>query len=208
MFDFLRKSLFKKMNFLSYNQFTSSYAVTFLEEINRQVLPTIDIYNSTQMKNLSLGEKQNYINLVFAAAIGVMMSQNFTDEQRSKLNPSFDDFVYLCYFNGDWCDRNNFVWKFDRFFGNCWVFNSGYNQSGHKVDLKQSSFSNGLQITFYVGFDDRLSPFNSYGKGGFAKVENSSFFLDDTMNGIYLKTGNKRLQHFLSRHLKLFFKLF
>ena len=142
-----------------------------------------------------------------------IVHKNFTDEQRSKLNPSFDDFVYLCYFNGDWCDRNNFVWKFDRFFGNCWVFNSGYNQSGHKVDLKQSfisenSLSNGLQITFYVGFDDRLSLFNSDAKGGFAKVENSSFLFDDTADGINLKTGNKRLQHFLSRHLKLFFKLF
>ena len=175
-----------KNEFLSYNQFTSSYAVTFLKEINRQVLPTIDIFNSTQMKNLSLGEKQNYINLVYTAAVGVMMGQNFTNEQRSQLNPSFDDVIYSCYFNGHPCD---FVWKFDRYFGNCLVFNSGYNQSGHKVDLKQSSFNNGLQITFYVGFDDRLSPFNSYGKGGFAKVENSSFLLDDTMNGIYLNTG-------------------
>ena len=198
-----------KNEFLSYNQFTSSYAVTFLEEINRQVLPTIDIFNSTQMKNLSLGEKQNYINVVFTAAVGVMMSQNFTNEQRSQLNPSFDDVIYSCYFNGHPCD---FVWKFDRYFGNCWVFNSGYNQSGHKVDLKQSfisenSLSNGLQITFYVGFDDRLSLFNSDAKGGFAKVENSSFLFDDTADGINLKTGNKRLQHFLSRHLR-FFMLF
>ena len=48
----------------------------------------------------------------------------------------------------------------------------------------------GLQIQFYIGYDDRLSTFNAiYGKGGFLKVENSSVLLDDTLDGIFLAPG-------------------
>jgi hypothetical protein len=48
----------------------------------------------------------------------------------------------------------------------------------------------GLQLQFYIGYDDRLSTFNAiYGKGGFLKVENSSKLLDDTLDGIFLAPG-------------------
>ena len=81
------------------------------------------------------------------------------------------------------------------------MFNSGYNASGHKVPTKKSLLSGslyGLQLQFYIGYDDRLSTFNAiYGKGGFLKVENSSMLLDDTLDGIFLAPGKSSVLLYL-----------
>ena len=69
----------------------------------------------------------------------------------------------------------------------CFVFNSN--------NTKKSFISGGyfgLQLLFYVGFNENLDVFNSiYWRGGFAKVENASFLLDDTFDGISLAPGTK-----------------
>ena len=48
-----------------------------------------------------------------------------------------------------------------------------------------------FSLTHFLGYNEKLSLFNSiYGKGGFIKVENSSYLLDDTLDGIFLEPGN------------------
>ena len=144
------------------------------------------------MEKLNLTEKVNYITTIYTASVSEMTSSNFTDENRKKLGHSLDDILYKCTFNNQPCTAEDFIWKFDRFYGNCFVFNSGYNESG-KTEIKKSLISGslyGLQLQFYVGFNDQLSIFNSiYAKGGFVKIENSSFLLDDTLDGIFLAPG-------------------
>jgi len=145
------------------------------------------------MSDLNYTDKANVVTTIYNAAISVMISKNLTDEQRKQLGHSLNDIMYSCSFNNQPCSSKDFIWKFDRFYGNCYVFNSGYNGSGVKVDIKKSLISGslyGLQLQFYVGFNDQLSLFNAiYAKGGFVKVENSSFLLDDTLDGIFLTPG-------------------
>jgi len=133
------------------------------------------------MSKLNYSDKSDVINVVYNAAISKMLSKKFTDEERNKLGHSMDDILYSCTFNDQPCSSKDFVWKFDRFYGNCFVFNSGFNQSGHKMDLKQSVLAgskNGLQLDFYIGFHENLTLFNSvYGIGGFVKVLNNLFSL-------------------------------
>ena len=196
--------------YISNNQFTTSYAVSFIREINQQVLPDIDIFNTTQMEQLSLPDKMSYINTIYTAAISVMTSNNFTNDQRKLLGHSLDDILFSCTFNQQPCSSSDFIWKFDRYYGNCFVFNSGYNASG-KTDIKKSLISGslyGLQLQFYVGFNDQLSLFNSiYAKGGFLKVENSSFLLDDSLDGIFLTPGSNHLYIFIKKHWPFFLLL-
>lgn len=104
------------------------------------------------------------------------------------------DILFDCQFNNQKCSLDEFIWKFDRYYGNCFVFNSGFNSSGHKVEIKRSileSSAYGFQMQFYVGFNENLTLFQSqFGKGGYIKIENaSSSPLDDTLDGIYLAPG-------------------
>ena len=131
--------------------------------------------------------KFGYVYNIYYAALSEVLSRNFTDEERKKLGHSLDDIMFNCWFNGQPCGPRDFTWKFDRFTGNCFVFNSN--------NTKKSFISGGyygLQLLFYVGFNENLEVFNSiYWRGGFAKVENASFLLDDTFDGISLAPGNK-----------------
>ena len=126
------------------------------------------------MNALNYSAKWDAINLVYEAAIAKMLSQTITNAERKLLGHSFDDILYKCTFNNVPCSADDFIWKFDRFYGNCFVFNSGMNQSGQSVDLKNSLLAGsnyGLSVDFYIGFNENLTLFNSiYGRGGFIKV--------------------------------------
>jgi hypothetical protein len=126
------------------------------------------------MSKLYYTDKSEVINVVYNAAISKMLSKTLTDTERKQLGHSLDDILYDCTFNNQPCSSEDFIWKFDRFYGNCFVFNSGYNQSGQRVDLKQSLLAGstyGLSLSFYVGFHENLTLFNSvFGIGGFLKV--------------------------------------
>jgi hypothetical protein len=96
------------------------------------------------MSDLNYTDKANLITTICNAAISVMISKNLTDEQRKQLGHSLDDVMYSCTFNNQPCSSEDFIWKFDRFYGNCYVFNSGYNATGAKVDIKKSLISGSL----------------------------------------------------------------
>ena len=122
------------------------------------------------MSKLDYSDKSDVINVVYNAAISKMLSKTLTDTERKQLGHSLDDILYDCTFNNQECSSEDFIWKFDRFYGNCFVFNSGLNSSGHRVGLKKSYIPGslyGLQIQFYVGSYEKLNFFNSfYGAGG------------------------------------------
>ena len=115
------------------------------------------------------------------------------DEKRKKLGHSLEDILFSCTFNNQDCGVDDFIWKFDRYYGNCFVFNSGMNSSGGRVELKKSLIAGstyGLQLEYYVGFHENLTLFNSIaGKGGYVRIENSSFLNDDSLDGIFLTPG-------------------
>jgi len=140
---------------------------------------------------MNTDDKVNFINTIYSAARSTMLSNNMTNDERKQLNFGLDDVLFFCLFNNQPCSSNDFVWHFDRYYGNCFIFNSGYNETtGEKSAIRKSLISGGyygFQFQLYVGYNDQLSLLNSiHGKGGFAKVENSSFLLDDTTDGISL----------------------
>jgi len=133
------------------------------------------------MSKLYYSDKSEVINVVYNAAISRMLSKTLTDTERKQLGHSLGDILYDCTFNNQPCSSEDFIWKFDRFYGNCFVFNSGFNQTGQKIDPKQSLLAGsayGLSLAFYVGFHENLTLFNSvFGVGGFAKVFSTILFI-------------------------------
>jgi hypothetical protein len=79
--------------------------------------------------------------------------------------------------------------------GNCWIFNSGHNQTDQRVPLSSNSFPgviSGLQTAFYVNFCENLTTFNSFSGGGLGalvKIDNSSYLTNYDYNGIAIAPG-------------------
>ena len=172
---------FPQITICNNNQFTTEYSIAFLELINKEVKPSINIFNATQMKNLTYDQKNEALMEIYNAAIARMLSKNFTEVEQKKLGHSLEDILYSCTFNNQKCSTEDFIWKFDRYYGNCFVFNSGKNSTKHNVDIKRSLLPKsayGLQIAYYVGFHQNLSLFNSiYGIGGYLRIQVSFFFV-------------------------------
>ena len=187
-------TLFPKVTVCNYNPFQTEYSVHFISEINQSVAPNSDIFNQTQMSMLNFTEKSDLFTIIYTAATSKMLSTHFSDEQRKKLGHSLEDILMTCSFNGESCSASDFIWKFDKYFGNCYVFNSGFNSSGHRVELKQSYIAGssfGLKIGFYTGFYENLTLFTALGsKGAYVRIENSSYLSDETLdNGVYVAPG-------------------
>ena len=199
-------AVFPKVTVCNYNLFQTEYAVEFLKETNREVAPYTDLFNQTQMAYLNYSEKNDLIKLLYKTATSKVLSPNFTDENRKQLGHSLDDILKTCWFNGEACSPDDFVWTFDTYYGNCYVFNSGFNSSGDRIDLKKSYIAGsvfGLQIAFYLGFHENLTLFNSINsKGAYVRIENSSYLSDMSLDdGVYLAPG-KWVNVLLNRNFK------
>ena len=82
------------------------------------------------MSQIDFNTKNNLLTQIYNTATKKMNSNYFTKEQKKLLGHDLDDILYGCSWNNEPCSSNEFVWSFDKWFGNCWSFNSGFNSSG------------------------------------------------------------------------------
>ena len=73
-------TLFPKITICNNNQFCTLKAIEFFKQINKELNASGDIFNETQMLNLTYDFKQETIKLVYNAAVARMLSKNFSDE--------------------------------------------------------------------------------------------------------------------------------
>ena len=89
------------------------------------------------------------------------INRNFTDKQKQVLAHSSNDLFQNCLFNFyEFTGYDDFIWYFDRDYGNCYIFNSGFDLSGDLVELKTTSIParyGGLSLSFYVGVNQNLT---------------------------------------------------
>ena len=122
-------------------------------------------------------------------------SHNFSAESRKLFGHSLKDIMFDCYFNNFECDvSNDFVWSFDRHYGNCYSFNTDKNTSGNRIELKKSLMSGyfyGLQLRMYVNFNENLTLFNGNYRslGATVLIGNSSYLSDSSNGGLQLARG-------------------
>ena len=102
--------------------------------------------------------------------------------------------ILYCFFSDESCGADDFQWEWDAYFGNCFVFNSGFNSSGQKVELRKSQMEGsvfGLQIEFYVNFYEDLMLYNSITDnfGLVIRIDNVSQKVDYSHDGIFVSPG-------------------
>ena len=182
-------SEFPKITLCNYSPFTTKDSIVFLRKINQETWPDIDVFDETQLNSLNYTFKSKVIYDVYNAANLAMFK--LTDDEKKRLGHKLEDILISCSFNGELCTHDDFTWKFDTFFGNCFVFNDPV-KSGEPTKRSYIAGSlYGLAVQFYIGFNERLKLFNSNSmKGAYIRIENSSYYSDDLLdNGIYISPG-------------------
>jgi hypothetical protein len=70
--------------------------------------------------------------------------------------------LLTCYFNDVPCNSSDFTWRYDYDFTNCFTFNSGFDQNGNKVPVKQineAGSDRSLKLELFLGDDAAQSQY-------------------------------------------------
>ena len=209
-------TVFPKITICNAMPALTEYAFELIKEINNDYSPDISIFNQSQMNDLSYSEANDLFWGVWNIFLALISSGTFSDASRQKLAHSLDDVLQTCMFNGQHCSGTDFKWQWDPFYGNCYVFNSGYNASGVSVDYRESllpGLNFGLSLVLYVGYTDKLNIFNagfnsfvpftsSYGMN--VIIENNTYLTNHKNNIIALNGGTI---NYMSMQRKFYSKL-
>jgi hypothetical protein len=122
-------SVFPKVTFCNLNPFTTLNSLSYVNQV----------FSDSMLTNLSYLSK-SYAVAPINLGIQGLISQK-SSETKKALGHSLDDVLIGCKFNYQECTSADFSWEYDKHYGNCYSFNSGFNSSGHKVDLRMSSLA-------------------------------------------------------------------
>jgi hypothetical protein len=194
-------TLFPKVTICNSAFAVTEFAYEMIKQINEEVYPSINLFNQTQMSNLTFDEMQSLV-IVFAYFIATINLNTFSDASRQMLVHSLNEILWNCEFNRLPCSASDFSWSWDPFYGNCYSFNSGFNASGGRIGYKESLLPGslfGLKLNIYVGYYDKLSVFNAgffsnYGTnapiyGLNVLIENNTYLSEDKANVIAINGG-------------------
>ena len=194
---------FPKVTICSNNPFQTDYAIEFLKKINHEVSPKIDIFDSKKILNMSYGDMQKLIQIIYNIGIA-RMNGDLNDEQKQKLGHQFEDIIVSCRFNLKSCSlKNDFKWIFDYTYGNCFVFNFDWPKKESYV----SDIDYGLRLEIYSGFHENLTYLNSIysGLGLIVRIENGTY-LENNLDGVKVSSGfqtdiniQRKFESFLQR---------
>ena len=179
-------SIFPKVTICNNQIFQTEFALEFLQQINMEIDSKANIFQKNLKENLSFSQISQLSNSIYVQALNTI-NRNFTDKQKQALAHSSNDLFQNCLFNFYKCTGDDdFIWYFDRDYGNCYIFNSGFDLSGDEVALKTTSIpgrGGGLSFSFYVGFNQNLTLFNAltgYNTGAIIRIENNSYLTDNS----------------------------
>jgi acid-sensing ion channel 2 len=188
---------FPKVTICNVNPFTTQYAFEYLRKMNQELNSlwnvSLDIFDEEQMSYLDFENKHLIFDVIYWRGIYKMNGLNETEKR--KLSHPLEQIMFSCNFNAQTCGLNDFRWYFDPHVGNCWIFNSGQNQSGQRVPLSSNSFPGidyGFRTIFYVNFYENLATFNSYldkGLGALVRIDNSSYLTNYRFGGLRIMPG-------------------
>ena len=142
------------MSICNVNSFTTNYSQKLLEDTLAELGLNTSERNVT-FEDYDILDWANYLAMLKA------FSPSFGDSNRKRL--SFDFTSLFCSFSQDSCAINDFKWYYDIYYGGCYPFNSGVNQTSSKKSTQPGS-KNGLSLTLFVpSSKDKYS--TEYSKG-------------------------------------------
>jgi amiloride-sensitive sodium channel subunit alpha/amiloride-sensitive sodium channel subunit gamma len=168
-------------SFQQYFQFDVVTKVRIINEIpstfpkiticNRNPLSTnYTLYNDIMnMKNINVKQLDYNVLLKYN-------SPYVTNEDRKKIGYSLEDMLISCKFADVVCNANDFEWKFDKFYGNCYDFNTGRNSFNQTIPIKKnynSGFRAGFQLELFVGMPEYLEQYSPF-KGAIIYISNTT----------------------------------
>ena len=118
--------------------------------------------NISYVSNISLIDINPYLVTSLIKSNIASDYQQYGKDKIKSLGFDLNDMLLKCYFNDEPCNRSDFIWVYDYHFINCYTFNSGYDNDGNKIPLRQVNEAGpdkSLQLELFVGNDQTQSQY-------------------------------------------------
>ncbi|RNA43267.1 amiloride-sensitive sodium channel subunit beta [Brachionus plicatilis] len=130
-------------------------------EFRNQVLKSFDIvniFNDSTLSSIQKSDSQASLNVDFFDYISRLKSydQNFTNGIRKSFGFNLESYMISCFFESVDCDIDNFIWYYERFFGNCYKFNIGKFKNGTQKQTSVGQYS-GIRMEFLSKTNDQVN---------------------------------------------------
>ncbi|RNA12954.1 hypothetical protein BpHYR1_006600 [Brachionus plicatilis] len=131
------------------NQFLESFSI-------------VNIFNDSFLTSIQKSDSQASLNVDFFDYLSRLKSynQNFTNGIKKSFGFNLESYMISCFIESVDCDINNFIWYYERFFGNCYLFNTGKSRNGTKCTiLEQTSVGqySGIRMEFLSKTNDQVN---------------------------------------------------
>ena len=110
---------------------------------------------------------------------------DLNDTIKQSISYSLEESVIQCIFNGFPCNlKSDFKWYFHPFLGNCYSYNTGLDNLGNKLDIKEISKSgkqNGLQLELFIGNPNEILDYIET-SGYHIMIDNQTYKISNSKN--------------------------
>lgn len=120
----------------------------------------------------------DYTRYYFTSALA---RSGISDKERQSYGSSLEEMVIKCRFNNVACNKTYWKWRYDSYYGNCFMFNWDKNSV---LNSKLSQKANGLSVVLYLPFYDNFYAFNS-DFGAFVSINHVSASQMSSLNTGY-----------------------
>lgn len=182
---------FPKITICNANMLTTNFSMSLSNKVLADNSIT-DIYSSSLLKSKFPDDIYQQIEYARYLVQSYATSSKLSDEEKKKLGYKIEDILISCNFAGNSCWPDEFDWYFDFNYGNCFVFNSGKNQSGHTAEKKfitRTGKLDGFVLELYVGVPDYIQTLDS-SIGAVVFIGNDSIALS-SMDSIDVPAGKE-----------------
>ena len=179
-------SAFPTITFCNFNYFNTPAGKKYLEE----TLPRYENLSSNKNESGKLKDYESRLNFVKASLLANKSVYN-NIELRKSYGLNLNEMFLSCNFGSEPCNISDIEYFFDINFGNCYKFNSGFNEANKSIPLRKvitSGDSSGLQLTLYLGPQLNNNPLAT-SNGVYLAIHNRSFRGFLSKNGFNLPTG-------------------
>ena len=116
---------------------------------------------------------------------------DLNDTIKQSISYYLEESIIQCLFNGFPCNlKSDFKWYFHPFLGNCYSYNTGLDNLGNKLDIKEISKPgkiNGFQLELFIGNPNEILDYMI--SSGYHIMINNQTYKISTFEGYSVSTG-------------------
>ena len=126
--------------------------------------------------------------IIMAAAAN---DKNLTVAQKRRFGFEMDYMLLTCFYNGIPCTADDFVWRYNFVYGNCFTFNSGFAKNGSKIPIRKMNepgSDHSFKLELFLG-DEIALGYYMIQSGAVVVIHNQSYTPLIEQEGLLLSTN-------------------